>query len=87
MSVVFYKEGNQKEINGFMCDTLMVDPDLFDGENMPCGWFLSPEKAHGKTEEKKVLKGNAKVRNDAKEAGIEDWETARIATLKDKLEA
>lgn len=35
----------------------------------------------------KVLKGNAKIRNDAKEAGIKDFDTARIQTLKDKLRA
>jgi hypothetical protein len=118
MSVVLYKKGGQVDMDGLKCATLIVAPELFDVNQMPEGWFLTPEDAHRDTAEDpaekeklrlldqqktivdsfkvvvptakepvKVLKGNAKTRNDAKEAGIEDWETARIATLKDKLKA
>lgn len=104
MSVELYQKGEQRDINGLMCNTLLVAPELFDIKLLPSGWFLTPEKAYEevkeqaeeikaepKTEEKpeetKVLRGNAKIRHDAKQAGIEDWEKARIATLKDKLKA
>ena len=44
-------------------------------------------KQEEKPKEVKALTGNAKIRNDAREAGIEDWENARIVTLKAKLKA
>lgn len=89
MSVVLYRKGDERVVKGFPCDILLVEPESFNLESIPNGWFLTPEKAYEevKQEETKVLKGNSKIRNDAKEAGIEDWETARIATLKDRLKA
>ena len=90
MSVVLYRQGEQRDIKGLMCDVMLVDPELFNVGAMPKGWFLSPVKAYEEIKEEsepKVLKGNAKIRNDAKESGIEEWETARIATLKDRLKA
>lgn len=101
MSVIFYQKGTNELINGLLCNTQMVAPDSFDGENIPEGWFLTPEEAHreitsvdtkAETHEDiekagETLKGNAKIRNDAKEAGIKDWEKARIATLTNKLKA
>lgn len=107
MSVVLYRKGDQQDINGLLCDVMLVAPELFDVEHIPEGWFLTPRRAYEenkeetkiveetkaepeteeKPEEVKVLKGNAKIRDDAKKAGIKDWETARITTLEKKLKA
>lgn len=94
MSVVLYKKGGQRDIDGFKCDVLLVAPEYFFGEP-PEGWFLSPEAAYDMQEERheeenteeaeeKVLT-NAEVRQAAKDAGHDKWETARIETLKDFL--
>ena len=127
MSVVLYKKGVDVDMNGLNCDILVVAPELFNANQLPGGWFLTPKDAYRDTEEEaaekdrlrlevqqkeiedsfkdasnveevkekvevvtdapKALIGNAKIRNDAKEAGIEDWKKARIETLKDKLKA
>lgn len=110
MSVVLYKKGVSVDMNGLGCDILVVAPELFNVNQLPSGWFLTPEGAYEEQEQAhkevveaiteevkeepqiaetpiKKLTGNAKIRNDAKEAGIEDWEKARIATLKEKLKA
>lgn len=44
-------------------------------------------KTEVKAQETKVLKGNAKIRDDARQAGIKNWEKARISTLREKLKA
>ncbi len=128
MSVVLYKKGVDVDMNGLNCDILVVAPELFNANQLPGGWFLTPKDAYRDTEEEaaekdrlrlevqqkeiedsfkeieveevtieakpeekpkevKALTCNAKIRNDAKEAGIEDWKKARIETLKDKLKA
>lgn len=48
------------------------------------GYFVSPDLAKADTNESGKL-SNDEIRAAAKEAGIEDYETARIATLKKKL--
>lgn len=97
MSVILYQVGTQKDINGLMCNILKLEPSNFSA--LLPGWFFSPEDAYKAfepipgtedkeiTEEPKILKGNSKIRDDARKAGIQDFDKARISTLKEKLKA
>lgn len=69
MAVFVYKDGQRE----------LVDPHHL--ENMLAGgWSVVPEEDEGPTIAD--MRTPKQVRDEAKEAGIETWETARIATLK-----
>lgn len=111
MSSVFYRKGIAHTINGFDCDILVIEANLFNGK-LPKGWFFSPEEAHGlqketneenekenetkengeeDTEENVLLNldtmSNRQIRELAKEKSLDNWDDARISTLKRKLKA
>lgn len=83
MSVIMYKDGRKER----------VEPQFF--ENMlQGGWTVTPEPepspdAEELDEDEKPdladMRTAKQVRQEAKEAGIDVWETARIRTLKGLL--
>ncbi len=95
MAVVVYRRGNTHTVNGIRCELKIINHELFNGEPDP-GWFFSPEDAYkeidnglqkeeneAKEEEKEM--SNEEIRTAAKDAGIENFDKARIGTLKEKL--
>lgn len=77
MSAILYKRENDKVISERV--NAVDVAHLLDN-----GYFASEELASADSNETGKL-SNDEIRDAAKEAGIEDWETARIATLKKKL--
>lgn len=78
MAVILYKKDGQ---------SIIVPPDRLQA-NLDSGWLLvNPDKEvnnglREKEEEKKTAK---EIRQYAKLAGFEDWKTAKLADLKQKL--
>lgn len=77
MASILYKKENGKVISE------RVNPLEVAGL-LDKGWFGSKELADADDNETGKL-SNDEIREAAKEAGIENWETARIATLKKKI--
>ena len=98
MAVSLYKQGTTHTIRGTLCEMGRFLPDEVN-DQLKNGWFKSPTDAYGlqveeqpeaeeiQTEEVLNLDGmsNKEIREAAKEAGIESWETTRIQTLKAEL--
>ena len=77
MSAILYKRVDG-EVKEFRVDPIRVNALLQDG------YFADPKLADADSNESGKL-SNEEIREAAKEAGIKDYETARIATLKKKL--
>lgn len=97
MSIVLYRKGDTHTVRGIACELKIVSHEHFSG--VPdAGWFLNVQDINkvGKTEEPqeivvseetKTIDGmdNDEIRVAAKMAGMRDYDTARIRTLKKKL--
>ena len=77
MSAILYKRVDG-EVKEFRVDPIRVNALLQDG------YFASPDLADADANESGKL-SNEEVRQAAKEAGIQNWKTAKIDTLKKKL--
>lgn len=77
MSAILYKRVDG-EVKEFRVDAVRVNALLQDG------YFASHDLADADSNETGKL-SNEEVREAAKEAGISNWKTAKIDTLKKKL--
>lgn len=77
MSAILYKRVDG-EVKEYRVDPIRVNALLQDG------YFASPDLADADANESGKL-SNEEVRQAAKEAGIQNWKTAKIDTLKKKL--
>ncbi len=77
---MLYREGDTHKKNGHPCDLIMVEPRNIE-HYVSIGWSTKWPI------EKKVEEGisNDDIREAAKEAGIDGWDTKRISTLKGLL--
>jgi hypothetical protein len=88
MGIKLYREGNSHIENGIECEIRLFsrgDPLSFVGTD---GWCKSPEDINkdNKTDDDKGSGYTSdEIRELAKEAGIEGWDTKRIHTLKEVL--
>lgn len=72
-----------REVDGKL-EELYVEYDQYES-SISAGW--SPEKPGEKKAEPKKGPSDDDIRAAAKEAGIDGWETKRIATLRKALES
>ena len=98
MAVLLYKQGTTHTIRGTLCEMGRFLPDEVHAQ-LENGWFKSPADAYDlQAEEEPEAKeieaepassfdgmSNKDIREAAKEAGIESWDTTRIKTLKAEL--
>ena len=100
--VKVYRAGTTHEVRGIQCEMAYVEPEVLKHKiaagwvlqpekiiveeviEMPAIETKDPEPV--KPEMKTSRQNPKKIREAAKKAGIEDWEKARISTLKDKLD-
>lgn len=90
MACVIYREGKGTIEHGIVCESTTCEIEHLEGL-LNHGWSVNPpgympepaEEVEKPEEEEKELNP---VRIKAKEAGIEGWDTKRIATLEKMLE-
>lgn len=75
MGVVLYRKGNTHTNRGIKCEACVFPVDRMQA-NLNAGWVTDPRELVDEGEE---------IRNMAKLAGIRNWKTAKIETLKEKL--
>lgn len=92
MSVWLYRDGGKDIINGVHCDAELFPGELVGGALESGVWRLTPEAEEAEEVEKAETlqelldrSENKDIREMAEEEGIEDFGTARIETLKEKL--
>lgn len=80
MSVLIYKQDESGEFIESKCEALELQSYLDDG------YSLEPKPTALQADKNKSGKLSAsEIREAAKQAGIENYENARISTLKEKL--
>jgi len=84
-----YKKGTQYDFHGIKLDAVVIDEseaDKYRSEGWGDAWdILKAEKSDKiDTNDSGALSAD-EVRQAAKEAGIEGWDTKRIKTLKSEL--
>jgi hypothetical protein len=95
MAVALYKQGTTHTIRGVLCEMSIFKHDDIANQ-LKNGWFKSTKEAYELQSEEPAEENketalnfeymsNVEIRDAAKKAGIESWETARIATLKTEL--
>lgn len=82
MASRLYREGKGWVENGVECDSILVEIDQLEAM-LSAGWSVDVPGA--KSEE--FEKTDEEIRQAAKEAGIDGWDTKRISTLRKLLEA
>ncbi len=93
MGIMLYKGGDETIVRGVKCIAKRFNArDLQN--RLDEGWFVDPSDLYkvatilsfeeADTNDTGLL-SNKEVRQAAKTAGLDDWQTARIATLKEEL--
>lgn len=80
---MLFKAGKSKNYKGVDCDICVVSVSNVK-DKLKSGWFKTIGEVSADTNESGKL-SNEEIRAAAKEAGISNYEKARISTLKDKL--
>lgn len=90
MGASIYREGKTHNIRGVECEMIVVDVKSLKS-HLSQGWVVDPKTLYKKpsfeeADKNKTGKLSSKeVRGAAKKAGIENYSSARISTLKKKL--
>jgi len=96
MGVVLYRKGETHTVRGIKVEAQVFDAHLFE-PNLNAGWCLSPEDVYKEVKEPEQPEfeevdtngsgklSNKEIRSAAERMGIEDYDTARIATLKEAM--
>ena len=84
MASLLYRAGTGHFENGVECEMISVEYDQYEAM-LSAGWSTSPPGATA-AEESKELSEADKVREAARLAGIDGWDTKRINTLRGLLE-
>lgn len=87
MAVHVYLKNEEGDIEGLLVEPSRLQSFLSSGYKLTpeeCETVEAPTFEEADTNNSGAL-SNDEVREAAKEAGLEDWETARIKTLKGKL--
>ena len=88
--IALYKHGETHTVDGINCHIGRFNNSELQ-YRLSEGWVLSPqelEKSKGEKVEVKeieITENPREIRMAAKKAGIDDWDRARVRTLKDKL--
>ena len=92
--IMLYREGNALQIRGIACDYTKTKPKELS-QRLAEGWRLSVDELYPEPEPEPELEdifevvdvqlSNKEIREKAEAAGIEDFATARINTLKAQL--
>jgi len=84
--ISLYKTGDTHEVKGVKCVVGRFHNKELEAK-LSDGWKKSPEETVKKVSAavKEVMLTNDQVRDRAKSAGLEDWETGRIQNLAKKL--
>ena len=90
--IMLYREGNALKIRGIACDYIKTKPKELS-QKLAEGWRLSVDELYPEPELEDedlfevvdVQLSNKEIREKAEAAGIEDFATARINTLKAQL--
>lgn len=84
MAIQLYREGDTHTVRGILCELKNFDASELDYQ-LKQGWLTSPEDI-GEKEDNDEDALNP-VRIEAREKGIEGWDTKRIKTLEGLLSA
>ncbi len=86
MAIQLYRPGTTHEVNGVKCEIGNFDISSMQGL-IDIGWFTTTDfNAQDEEPELETEEDINPVRVDAREAGIEGWETKRIKTLQAELD-
>lgn len=80
---MLFKKGNTHLFKGEPCEIVKVSARQVDDYKAQ-GWFGSLDEANADANESGKL-SNEEIRQAAKEAGLDNWETGRIKGLKEAL--
>lgn len=80
---MLFKKGSLHSFRGIPCEIIKVSASQVK-EYKDNGWFSSLDEANADTNDSGKL-SNDEVRQAAKEAGLENWESGRIKGLKRDL--
>lgn len=84
--ITLYKDGNTHIVRGVACELAQFEVNDLESA-LYSGWRTTPEKpSHPEPEEPSDELTNEQVRELAKDAGLDNWETGRIKGLKKALE-
>jgi len=90
MAYQIYRPGTTHTVRGIQCELKNVEQEIQFRDHLEDGWYKSPgeweDKAASPNTEIAKSDPNHPVRVQAKEAGIEGWDTKRIATLETELD-
>jgi hypothetical protein len=84
MASILYREGKGAIEFGIECERTECEPDEIESM-LANGWHLSP--SFDSAPDQAYSLPDDKVRQAAKEAGIDGWDIKRIKTLRAELEA
>ena len=81
MSTAMYRAGETHNVRGTVCEMKVFEIPEIESATAE-GWVMSPEEVKDD-----LFEGleNKEIRQLAKDAGNEDWDSARIETLKSEL--
>lgn len=89
--ITLYRKGDKHVIRGHLCEARTFSIEELD-EAINDGWCSMPDLSDSKEAIKEKVDtnksgklSNDEIREAAKKAGIENWEKARISTLKKSL--
>lgn len=80
---MLFTAGTSKTVRGIDCDIILVSAKQVES-HLNTGYFKSPEEVYADKNESGKL-SNEEIRIAAKEAGLDNWESGRIKTLKKAL--
>lgn len=88
MASILYREGKGHIENGVECEMILVEYDQYESM-LSAGWDTEPPGAKPATAPAEMADDQDPdaIRAAAKAAGIEGWDTKRIATLRKLLES
>lgn len=87
MASILYREGKGHFVGGVECELIYVEYDQYEAM-LSAGWSPDlPGAKSGPAVEPKELNDADAVREAARKAGIDGWDTKRIATLRGLLGA
>jgi len=80
---MLFKKGDTHEFKGRPCEIIKVSARQVK-EYLSKGWFSTLDEAEADKNDSGKL-SNEEIRQAAKEAGLDNWETGRIKGLKEAL--
>ena len=86
MASILYRPGKGHIIDGVECDMVVVEFDQYEA-HLSAGWSADLPGTQSLDADGDGVVEADEVRQAAKEAGIEGWDTKRIKTLRAALEA